>query len=97
MSELKNKLLNGLWKIRFSDSLPEDWEEQLVRLIHSVVDEARDDFPFEFWKDDPIVVLRARGYYGVALNPYISKILYEWFKKWIGGSHSLTSKVKTNE
>jgi len=84
MSELKNKLLSGFWKIRFIDSLPEDWEERLTALVHNVVDEALDDFPFERVEWDHQRFLRTKGYYNSAVNPYVARALEAWFERWFG-------------
>jgi len=82
MGLLKKQLLDGFWNVRFVDSLPEDWEERIVSLIHEVADNAERDFPrFKMLNNDPVSYSELIDEAGNLAQ--WGKAVVAWYRKWL--------------
>ncbi|KKL71867.1 hypothetical protein LCGC14_2090610 [marine sediment metagenome] len=56
-----------------------------------LVNEMKNDFPFTDGVENNLNIMRLKGYYSAAVDPYIANALRDWFRKGFGEMENRSS------
>jgi len=73
---LFEKLLNRIE----SQGLVTNWEDSYLGIYES----AKNEFPFTDGIENGQNIMKIKGYYSAAIEPYFAQAIRDWFVKWIG-------------
>ena len=92
--ELIGKIISDIESdVWFDYHMKKEGRDKLYDIIHY----AGMDFPFTDGQEGTHNVMRMKGYYSIAVPPYISEVIRRWFNKWFGELEHHTSPTTVTE